>query len=206
VAADLRSKGFEPATVVDIGVGTGTPALYAAFPNAYHVLLEPLEEFTADIERVLQRYRGRWVMTAVGSEDGSATIHVDQERRLMSSIATRTALTRGSRPVESRMVPLAKLDTIRHDLQLTPPFGLKIDTEGHELDVIRGATEFLRDTVFVVAEVSVAPRFEGGYTFLDFITLMAEHGFRLHDVLAVYRRRRVGTLLIDGLFVPAPSE
>lgn len=44
-----------------------------------------------------------------------------------------------------------------------PPFGLKVDTGGADPDVVEGAHEFLRETEFVIAEVSIAERFEGGY-------------------------------------------
>ncbi len=33
------------ATIIDIGVWKGTPELYAAFPEAYHVLIEPMKEY-----------------------------------------------------------------------------------------------------------------------------------------------------------------
>jgi hypothetical protein len=44
VLAQYRSLGLSPATVIDVGVGPGTPELYAAFPGVRLVLVEPLEE------------------------------------------------------------------------------------------------------------------------------------------------------------------
>src|SRR5215213_9505434 len=35
-AAALKGGGFRPRTVVDVGVGKGTPQLYETFPNAAH--------------------------------------------------------------------------------------------------------------------------------------------------------------------------
>ena len=40
----IRKGGFAPATIADVGAGIGTPPLLVAFPEAYHVLIEPLEE------------------------------------------------------------------------------------------------------------------------------------------------------------------
>jgi hypothetical protein len=46
---------------------------------------------------------------------------------------------------------------------------LKIDAEGSQLEVIRGATETLSQTSFIIAEVSVSPRFPGSYRFAEFL-------------------------------------
>ena len=77
------------------------------------------------------------------------------------------------------------LDTLMEEYGFEPPFGLKIDTEGFEDQVIRGATNFLRRTEFVIAEVSVAERFVDSYTFAEFTELMDENDFFLWDVLGV---------------------
>ena len=88
------------------------------------------------------------------------------------------------------------------------PILLKIDTEGHELKVLRGAQSVLRATEVVIAEVSMAKRFEEGYEFEDIILFMKESGFYLLTFLdithpsgglrprfadVVYKRRREST-------------
>ena len=47
----MRQRGFEPATVIDVGAGRGTRYLYLAFPDAHHVLLEPLSDFEPELRR-----------------------------------------------------------------------------------------------------------------------------------------------------------
>jgi hypothetical protein len=32
---------YNPATIIDVGVASGTPELYAAFPNAFLLLVDP---------------------------------------------------------------------------------------------------------------------------------------------------------------------
>jgi hypothetical protein len=53
--------------------------------------------------------------------------------------------------------------------------------------VIRGSTRLLEDTQFVIAEVGVQKRFEGSYSFEEFISLMGSCGFRLCDILDTRR-------------------
>jgi hypothetical protein len=67
----LRPHGFAPATVIDVGAGHGTDWLLDAFPDAYHVLIEPQEEFRPELERVLTRVRGERVEAAIGNSEGT---------------------------------------------------------------------------------------------------------------------------------------
>jgi hypothetical protein len=81
------------------------------------------------------------------------------------------------------------------------PFGLKIDTEGAELEVIRGAAATLERTLFVIAEVNVLhDRFEGSYSFAQFITAMDQAGFEVCDLLAIGRTTSSHVNLLDLVF------
>lgn len=200
-AAHLRRHGFAPRTLVDVGVGSGTPVLYDAFPEAELVLVEPLAEFETDLQRLVASRGGLYLLAALGAEPGQRALHVEPGNRLKSSLLERTALTVTGHPLETRSVPVTTLDRLREEHRLQPPFGLKLDTEGFELEVVRGATRFLDDTLFVIAEVSVAPRFEGGYAFADFVAALAARGFRACDVLEVARGSRTPeTPYVDLLF------
>jgi hypothetical protein len=129
---------------------------------------------------------------------------VEPERPVRSSLARRTAATAATAsgaPLEPRSVPVVTLDDLARERSLVAPFGLKLDTEGFELEVLRGARRFLEDTLFVVAEVSITRRFEGGYTFAQFIAEMDQRGFRLVTFLDLVGLRRPELLYVDAVFV-----
>jgi FkbM family methyltransferase len=180
---NLAKPGLTPRTVIDVGANTGTPPLYEAFPDSYLVLVEPLAECEPSLDEVLNRSRGVHLPVAVGRQVGSVIINVEPRRNAKSSILSRTDLTVTGDQLEQREVPVTTLDAIVADHHLEPPFGLKIDTEGYEIDVIEGATELLRETQFVIAEVSIADRFVASYSFADFIAIMDARGFRVCDIL-----------------------
>ncbi len=200
--AKLRRLNLRPATVVDVGVGPGTPYLYEAFPEAFHLLLEPLTEFEPRLRQILQRLRGDYELTAVGARRARRVMHVDPQRTVRSSLLDRTVATASDAGTVPREVPVTTLDAVLEVRALEPPFGLKIDTEGYELEVIRGATRFLRQTAFVVAEVSVARRFRGSYSFAEFVAAMDRHGFRMAHVVDMVGLRRPELLYVDAVFVP----
>jgi FkbM family methyltransferase len=198
---NLRKPGFAPATVVDVGAGPGTPNLYAAYPDAFHVMVEPLQEFAERLDERLTRRRGERLAVAAGDRAGTVTLHVNTSRPAMSSVYEVEGLPPSAGPWEDREVPITTLDDLLAERGWEPPFGLKIDTEGNEDRVIRGATRFLADTQFVIAEVWAAERFRGSYGFAGFVRLMDERGFRLCDVIHVQRSPRTGeALYLDAIF------
>jgi FkbM family methyltransferase len=193
-----------PATVIDVGVGHGTPRLYEAFPHAHQLLLEPLKEFEPDLKRIVKEYRGDYRLVAVGAAPGNVEIRVEREYELTkSSIKPRTAVSDAGKKFDVRSVPVTTIDATVAELGLAGPYVIKIDTEGYELDVIQGATATLTKTQLVIAEVAVAPRFVGGYAFADFIRAMDERGFGLYSILQIAPYRTSHRVVyIDGVFAP----
>jgi FkbM family methyltransferase len=196
----LKRLGFGPRTLIDVGVAHGTPQLYEAFPNAHLLLVEPLEEFSADISRILAKRPGVHHAVAVGTEEGERTIYVEPRRPLLSSFYLRHQLEQTGDTAPGRRVRVATIDRLISETPCPRPFGLKIDAEGAELDVILGATNTLMDTEFVIAEVSVLPRFEGSYGFARFISAMAERGFEVCDILDIGRADTSDVTFFDLVF------
>jgi len=188
--AYLRRLDFRPQTLIDVGVGHGTPELYAAYPDAQLILVEPLSEHFEGIARLLEGRRGVHIPAAAWSREGELELRVEPQVTEGSSHYPRNPLEQISESVTSRGVRATTIDRIIADYSFPEPFGLKIDTEGAELEVIRGATATLERTEFVIAEVGVLhKRFEGSYSFAQFIAAMDHAGFEVCDVLGIGRCR-----------------
>jgi FkbM family methyltransferase len=197
---NLRKPGLDPATVIDVGVAQGTESLYQAFPGAHNVLIEPLHEFEQHLKRLVAKHGGEYHLTAAGAEEGKVSFNVDRQRPGLSSILL-IAQAQVDPEQPGREIPVTTLDALWKRQGWRGPFGLKIDTEGFEDQVILGATELLRETQFVIAEVSVGKRFEGSYSFADFVSLMSARGFRLCDILHTRKSWREKEITyVDAMF------
>jgi FkbM family methyltransferase len=196
------SRLCQPRTVFDVGVGFGTFPLYEAFPNAFFILVEPLTEYKESINAILAKYRGEVCYEAVGNEEGRLEINVEKSNIQMSSAFHRTELTRSGRTLEKREVGVTTLDAIfRNAGSKTGPILLKIDTEGNELHVLEGAKLLLQSTDFVIAEVSVARRFEGGYKFEELVNWMDNYGFRIFSFLHIeHEENELRPRFVDVVF------
>lgn len=189
-------------TLIDIGCAFGTPELYALNPAADLFLVDPLAEYVPAIERILARRRGSHAITALGSRPGEIELQVELDAPTKSSALRRTALTRTGGRVERRLVPLVTLDSLVESRALQPPFALKIDTEGYELEVLRGAERTLTKTEILVAEVSVLQRFERSYSPFELHQHLERAGFELHRVLTASRDPEGRIRYLDVAFVP----
>lgn len=194
--ATIAGTGWRAATVIDVGVGLGTDGLYDAFPEARLVLVEPVAEAAPFMDDIASRRPGTIVVpAAAGAVEGSASLAV------VPGITGSTMYRSGGDGVEMRTVATVTLDGLVARHALEPPFLIKLDVEGHELEVLRGADRALDLTDVVVSEVSV---WGGGVrpTVADLVNLLAARGLVLHDVANLgYRGVDDALLLLDLVFV-----
>ena len=203
----LNSLGVT--VLLDVGANTGQYALHtreAGFRGRM-VSFEPL----SDAFRDLERHAGAddlWECrrVAVGSEDGSAEIHVaansasssllDMKQRHLDSAPE-------SRYTGTEEVPVARLDSIWPELVGADdrPF-LKLDVQGFELEALRGAEASLGQVAGVQAELSLVPLYDGAPSFRELLAYLEERGFRLAGLEPGHDDRRSGEMLqVDGIFV-----
>jgi len=138
------------------------------------------------IKKILAKYDGEVHYKAVGNKKGLLKMNVDTANLPLSSFFDRTTLTKSGNVLEKRVVEITTLDTVfQNSGSMDGPILLKIDTEGNELCVLEGAKLLLQSTDFVIAEVSIASRFEGSYEFEDLINVMNNNGLSLLSFLHI---------------------
>jgi len=195
-----------PGTVFDVGAALGTPDLYQAFPVSEFLLIEPLSEFHAELTQVAEHLKSaRVVPCAVGSSPGTETFHVHPD--LVGSSFHMEPEDDESVNGVGRRIEVKTLDMLATTFDLQPPFFIKIDTQGHESEVLKGATEVLSETTGVVLELSLFNFFADAPNFACVIQQMAEKGFVIYDVFDRQYRLLDGALgQFDALFVPEQSN
>lgn len=97
--------------------------------------------------------------------------------------------------VEARVVETNTLNNLVRSKGLKIPQLIKIDTQGSELDILRGSTDFLDKVAFVYMECPVDEHNEGSPKFDDYIYFMKHNGFVPSEVGEIHRRS------IDAKFV-----
>jgi len=161
----LKRLERHPDVVIDIGVRRGTPWLYDSFADTPFLLIDPQQ----DGERLLTSRPRNYIFInkAVGRSPGRMVLH---EQSAMSTFLIRTALT--ATPIDREYeVDIVTLDdVISEHLPNARKIGLKIDTEGFELEVIAGLKKHVDRVDFIISETSVLNRFENSYNFSQLVS------------------------------------
>lgn len=191
--------GFRPRTVIDVGIGHGTPELYGKFPGATHLLVEPLEEYEQTIKEISRKYKTTYVIAAAGTSPGTITINVHSAREHSSTYKESDG---GQVDGHPRTVPVVTLDQLCVERNLVGPYLVKVDVQGAELDVLNGASKVLTDTELVLLEVNLFEFYVGAPQFYDVVHFMKERGFIAYDILEGHNRPIDGALAqVDLAFV-----
>lgn len=200
--SEYLSRFGEYKTVFDVGVADGTPELYKAFPRAAFVLVDPHSDFSRARSLIGDKADVRVFSAAAGAGPGTAELNVESDPAL-SSVKSRP---RSDASAYRKQVPVTTLDDICGRLgRVSPPVLVKIDVEGAELDVLKGAGTLLKTVDALIVEVSISRRFIDGPDFVDVAVYLRERGFRVRDILTVCRGPN-GANLADVLFTREPQK
>ena len=197
--------GLRPKTIIDVGAAKGTPALYEVFPKARHIFVEPLEEFIPYLNFLVNKLnKAEYIIAAAGTQQGSIVVNVHPD--LVGSSIYKEGEDSNVNGVE-RIVPVMSLNEICKEKGTEGPYLIKIDTQGSELAVLRGAKEILQKTEFVILEVSLFEFFKDGPQLFECVDFMKKQGFVTYDIFNLQYRLLDGAMSqVDIAFVKEESH
>lgn len=206
----LAARGFAPASVLDVGAHRGewSRTARAVFPGALFVLVEPQREWTTELERfcaeatVPGNGAAEWIAAAAGAEAGERVLAIDPAGGGSSLLpGAEGAAAMGA---EARTVPVVTLDSLYAGSARPLPEMVKIDVEGMEIEVLRGASTLFGAAEIFVVEAALFRYRPGQATFAELVAFMAERGYLPYDFPWFLRRPLDGALgLCDVAFARA---
>jgi FkbM family methyltransferase len=173
--------GLSIDAVVDVGANRGQFSLVAArvFADVPIVAFEPLPGPAALYRSVLGS-RSVLHECAVGSKEGDGDIFEtadEDSSSLLEPLEAQTRLSAGSVVARRRNVRMVTIDEELSDFKACRAL-LKIDVQGYELEVLRGAKSFLQErTAFVYVEASLRELYRGQPLFPEVVEFLGNCGF-----------------------------
>ena len=182
---ELLAKLDPPLTIADVGVRGGVEEVWTRLLPHVRVF-----GFDADEEECARLGRGApdqvtYVPLALGAQPGAAVLHITADPAC-SSLYPPDAATAGlypalevTREASRRTVIVDTLDDWAARQDVTTVSYLKLDAQGAELDVLRGAKRVLAGVCALRVEVELNPIYRGQPLFGDVDSFLRKHDFVL---------------------------
>ena len=196
-------------TILDVGANAGQ---YGSRVRSFGyrgriISFEPLREEFARLRQTAAA-APPWdcFQIALGADQARRAINVSSASDFSSFLERQRFLDEldpAASSSRSEIVDVRTLDGLLPQLGLDGrPVWLKCDTQGFELEVLRGARESLGSFIGVQLELSLRPLYVGQPEFHDLTAHMAGQGFVLSGLIPGLADPRTLELLeVDGLFV-----
>jgi FkbM family methyltransferase len=203
-----------PRAVIDVGANTGQFANWvrdSGFKGQI-VSFEPQPAEHAELV-VSAESDPDWIIAprcALGATDGTAQLNVagnSYSSSLLEMLDRHADNAPKSAFVDTVETPLRRLDDVLSELGIDPTGALlKVDTQGFEAEVLRGATSALQVVSAVHIEISLDLLYAGQALASDIFALLAAAGLELTNVNDGFRSTDGRLLQIDGSFSRIGAE
>lgn len=187
----LRQEPFNW-VLVDVGANNGdylSSALRLVSPQMV-IAFEPLSSCHKLLEAALASAKKPILVKAAASDKpGKGEINVTGDSKMSSVLAPDSRLATAYKPGDLAVqrqtaVRLARIDDI---VPAKCRIGmLKIDVQGYEISVLRGAEDTLRRTDAVQIEINYVSHYQGACSFNEIHDFLTSRSFQLHAVSDPY--------------------
>jgi FkbM family methyltransferase len=167
-------RGISIKTILDVGVCLGTPELIETFPHLRHELFEPVTEFEKPIRASYAGMDFRLHTVAVSEVSGTVNLGV---RRVLEGMAVSHSGMVEGEPSGTEVRAVAKVsisDFVRSEHN-AGPFLLKVDVDGAEMRVLRGAEAVFSTIPVVIVECDLS-------SLVERVQYLQQSGYRIFDI------------------------
>lgn len=183
-----KNLGIE--LIIDVGVAYGTDFLLDNYPKAKYILIEPYKKFWPFIEnKLLKRINGKLFKIGLDIKKGKKKFYLLD---VSSSLIKRKNMPKHS----FHLINVDKLDNVLN-FRINKKSLLKIDTEGNELNVLKGAKKILKKINYLLLEIRIDQI--KTYNPSELISFCYKNGFIWKQILDI-SYSKFGVNYLDVLF------
>ena len=203
----LRSYNIE--TVLDIGANSGQFAEHIKNDLGYEnriISFEPLSSAFASLKAKAEK-DPHWdvLNVALGDAERESEINIagnSYSSSLLDMLPSHIKSAPDSQYAGKETIMVKTLDSIFDSFGIKAgKIYMKIDTQGFESKVLKGADQTLHKINTVQMEMSLVPLYEGELLFNELYSFMENKGYSLVGILPGFSDKASGQLLqVDGIF------
>jgi FkbM family methyltransferase len=203
----LSKMGINPKTILDIGAFEGmfTKSAHHVFPGATIHAFEPIRKSYIKLSRLKSSILNfNCYNIALGDKENEEPINVSSfapSSSLLKMDKTHKEACPYSAGESEEQIVIKRLDEVFKNKDFNRPVLMKIDVQGYENFVLAGGSETLKQTDYLVCELSFRQLYKDQALFDDVYGQIVNAGFRFMGQLAELQHPKTTEVLqIDGLF------
>ena len=182
----LRENGFNPGVIYDIGAykGDWTKEVIKIFPSAAIYMFEAQKSKEDFLKRCKRELPGQvdFHIGLLGATAGKEVYFNEYETA--SSVHSEYYKTEA---ITKKKI-LQTLDDVVDERKWPLPDFIKLDTQGYEIEILKGGSKELHLAEAVLMEVSFLEIYKDAPLFIDVINQMSYWGFQVYDICDLMRR------------------
>jgi len=195
--------------ILDVGANRGQYSLelrkFGFLGNI--ISFEPLSSAFKQL-KINSQNDNKWELHnyALGNEDGNTIINI-AGNSVSSSLNKMLDLHIKAAPSSSYVgkenISIKKIDSIFNSIYKdNDNIMLKIDTQGFEINVLKGAEQSLNNILLIQLEMSIIPLYENEILFMDMMKFLKDRNLELISLENGFADPESGELLqVDGIFI-----
>jgi len=182
----LKGRITQPLNLVDVGAAGGAIEGWNEFGDKAHVYcFEARDDEAQELSSSNKNSNIEYVPYALSTDGSGISLTItaiptcSSSYKPIRSIYEKYPGCAIMRPVEEVKCRSVSIDKFMNSRDIDRIHAIKLDTQGAELDILKGAKKALASCLFVIVEVEFNSLYEGQPLFCDVDRFMRDHGFVL---------------------------
>ena len=205
----LKNNGVSIDWLFDVGFGYGTEGLFEVF-ECNNFIFDPTTKSLPVMESFCENHKSKdfeFLFSNLAVSDSAGKKLNFWERPGVTGSTLHGTKKKPDGSVKE--VNTTTIDTIISDHEISGKIGIKIDTEGHEFQVLKGSIGSLSQIQFFIVEMSLwagKAKLTERCSVEDIFEFMFVNNFRLYDIVEPgFRLSDDAMKQFDAIFVPENS-
>jgi FkbM family methyltransferase len=200
----VKHNGFEPSAIIDVGacVGGWSQMARRYWPRAPVFMFEGNPENKSALGDAARQLglSAKYFVCLLGPE------HRDSVKLFQLGAGTSVLKELSGFSPNAIEVPMERLDRLLAAESVGDQALIKLDVQGYELEVLKGAGNILRRAEVMILETALIPYNDGAPLFAEVIEFMEDAGYVAYDFCGGSRRTDLALFQIDVFFVRRDSR